>query len=69
MSQQDPKCGSCAYRVNELRRQPEPYQAGATMVCLHEAVGRQDCAAARASTGKCGPDAALWIAHAERSAS
>jgi hypothetical protein len=68
MSGQDPKCGSCAYRVNEVRRQITPYQAGATMVCLHKAIGRQDCVSARADQGKCGPDAVLWTAHAERSA-
>ena len=68
MSGQDPKCGSCAYRVNELRRQITPYEAGATMVCLHKAVVREDCAKVRAQGGACGPDAALWTAHSERSA-
>lgn len=58
----DPKCSTCAYRVNERRtfRQPE-FVAGATMVCLNPAVGRQDCANARLSPdAKCGPAASLW---------
>lgn len=60
---QDEKCGTCAYRVNELRRTITPYQAGATMVCLHPKVGRKDCAIARALFGVCGESASLWKEH------
>ena len=58
MSKQDPKCSTCAYRVNELRRQSDPYSAGTTMVCLHPEVYRADCADVR--RGKCGEFAQLW---------
>lgn len=64
-NQQDPKCGTCAYRVNELRRCPSPYSAGTSMVCLHPKIGRQDCKQARLSPdAKCGADAGLWAPHA-----
>lgn len=60
----DPKCSTCAYRVNELRRQDSPYVAGSTMVCLHPKVVRQDCRVTRLSTdGACGHEATLWVRH------
>jgi hypothetical protein len=63
----DPKCSTCAFCVNELRRTASPYEAGTTMVCLHRDVGRQDCRNVRlAPGGKCGPDAGLWMPHATR---
>ena len=55
----DQKCSTCAYRVYEVRRQLDPYQAGSTMVCLHRRVGRSDCKQVR-TVGPCGEDAALW---------
>ena len=55
----DPKCSTCAYRVYEVRRQQDPYQAGSTMVCLHPRVRRSDCEQVR-TVGPCGEDAALW---------
>lgn len=58
----DPKCSTCAYRVNERRSFHDAgFVAGMTMVCLHPAIGRQDCAAARlSSNAKCGQSADLW---------
>lgn len=56
----DPKCSTCAYRVYEPRWQTAPYQAVATMVCLHPRVGRSDCKSVRI-VGPCGEDAALWV--------
>ncbi len=63
MNAPDPKCSTCAYRVNELRRQSDPYQAGSTMVCLHPQITRLDCADSR--RGECGEGARLWRKHAE----
>lgn len=57
----DPKCFSCAYRVFD-RRASSAFTT-MVMVCLHPAVGRQDCQQARLSpNAKCGEDAQLWKA-------
>ena len=63
----DPKCSTCAYRVYELRWKTEPYQAVATMVCLHPRVGRSDCEQVR-TVGPCGEDAALWAPRGKEAA-
>lgn len=58
----DPKCSTCAYRVNE--RRAGSVTVTLAMVCLHPQVGRADCQQVRLS-GPCGEQALLWRKHTE----